>query len=108
MKRRSGAVHVARIVRKYKDREYVSFLLRRSYRDHGKIRHETLGNISALPQQAIQAVQATLAGRRLVAAADAFEITRSLCHAHVAPVWATTRKLALPAMLGPRAPARDL
>src|SRR5436190_2045131 len=48
MKRRSGAVHVARIVRKYKSREYVSFLLRRSYRDHGKIRHETLGDITTL------------------------------------------------------------
>jgi hypothetical protein len=72
MKKRSGAVHVARIVRKYKDREYVSFLLRRTYRENGKIRHETLGNISALPEEAIKAVQATLAGRRLVVAADAF------------------------------------
>src|SRR6266550_8968342 len=108
MKRRSGAVHVARIVRKYKDREYVSFLLRRSYRDHGKIRHETLGNISALPEEAIKAVQAALAERRLVVAADAFEITRSLPHGHVAAVWAMARKLGLPALLGPAGPERDL
>jgi hypothetical protein len=108
LKKRSGAVHVARIVRKYKDREYVSWLLRRTYRDHGKIRHETLGNISALPEEAIKAVQATLAGRRLVAAADAFEITRSLPHGHVAAVGAMARKLGLPALLGPAGPERDL
>src|SRR6266550_7767895 len=108
MKKRSGAVHVARIVRKYKDREYVSWLLRRTYRDHGKIRHETLGNITALPEEAIKAVQATLAGRRLVVAADAFEITRSLSHGHVAAVWAMARKLGLPALLGPGGPERDL
>jgi hypothetical protein len=53
MGKRSSAVHVARVVRKYKDREYVSFLLRRSYREAGKVRHETLANLSALPAQAI-------------------------------------------------------
>jgi hypothetical protein len=108
MKKRSGAVHVARIVRKYKDREYVSFLLRRTYRENGKIRHQTLGNISALPEEAIKAVQATLAGRRLVVAADAFAVTRSLPHGHVAAVWAMARALGLPALLGPGGPERDL
>src|SRR5205809_7004707 len=106
MKRRSGAVHVARIVRKYKDREYVSFLLRRSYRDHGKIRHETFGHISALPEEAIKAVQATLAAPRLVAAADAFEITISLSDGRVAALSATARTPGLPALPCPGGPAR--
>jgi len=61
----SGAVHVARIVRKYKDREYVSYLLRRSFREDGKICHETLGNISALPDATIEVIKASLAGKRL-------------------------------------------
>jgi hypothetical protein len=108
MGKRSGAVHVARIVRKYKDREYVSFLLRRSYRDAGKVRHETLANLSALPAHAIDALRASLAGRRLVVAEAAFEVTRSLPHGHVAAVWAMARKLGLPALLGPAGPRRDL
>ena len=62
----SGAVHVARVVRKYKDREYVSWLLRRSYRQDGKVKHQTLANLSALPARAIADLRASLAGRRLV------------------------------------------
>jgi hypothetical protein len=108
MGKRSGAVHVARVVRKYKDREYVSFLLRRSYREAGKVRHETLANLSALPAQAIADLRASLAGRRLVDANEALEVTRSLPHGHVAAVWAMARKLGFPALLGPTSPQRDL
>jgi Transposase DDE domain len=108
MRKHSGAVHVARVVRKYKDREYVSWLLRRSYRDAGKVRHETLANLSALPAQAIADLRASLAGRRLVAADEAFEVTRSLPHGHLAAVWAMARKLGFPALLGPAGPERDL
>ncbi len=108
MGKHSGAVHVARVVRKYKDREYVSWLLRRSYRDAGKVRHETLANLSALPAQAIADLRASLAGRRLVAADEAFEVTRSLPHGHLAAVWAMARKLGFPALLGPAGPERDL
>jgi hypothetical protein len=108
MGKRSGAVHVARVVRKYKDREYVSFLLRRSYRDAGKVKHETLANLSALPAHAIAALRSSLAGRRLVDAEAAFQVTRSLPHGHVAAVWAMARKLGFPALLGPAGPERDL
>jgi len=108
MGKRSGAVHVARVVRKYKDREYVSFLLRRSYREAGKVRHETLANLSALPAQAIADLRASLAGRRLVDAEEAFQVTRSLPHGHVAAVWAMARQLGFPALLGPAGPERDL
>jgi Transposase DDE domain len=108
MGKRSGAVHIARVVRKYKDREYVSFLLRRSYREAGKVKHETLANLSALPTQAIEALRASLAGQRLVDAEEAFEITRSRPHGHVAAVWVMARKLGLPALLGPAGPERDL
>jgi hypothetical protein len=95
-------------VRKYKDREYVSFLLRRSYREAGKVKHETLANLSALPAQAIADLRASLAGRRLVDADEAFQVTRSLPHGHVAAVWAMARKLGFPALLGPAGPQRDL
>ena len=32
-------------------REYESAYLRRTYRDGGKVRHETLANLSGLPEQ---------------------------------------------------------
>src|SRR4051812_3148636 len=78
MGKRSSAVHIARVVRKYKDRQYVLFLLRRSYREGGEVKHQTLANLSALPAQAIADLRASLAGRRLVDAEEALEVTRSL------------------------------
>jgi Transposase DDE domain len=104
----SGAVHVARVVRKYKDREYVSWLLRRSYRQDGKVKHQTLANLSALPARAIADLRASLAGRRLVDAEATVEVTRSLPHGHVAAVWQLAAKLGVPALLGPPCPQRDL
>jgi hypothetical protein len=105
-------MHVARVVRKYqtKDgpRESVSHLLRRTFRDGGKVRHETLANLSALPDEAIAAVRACLAGQRLVPAAGAVRVAGSLPHGHVAAVWAMAHRLGLPAMLGPAGRQRDL
>src|SRR5436309_4179831 len=101
MAKRSRAVHVARVVRKYKDREYVSHLLRRSYREGGKVRHETLGNLSALPEATIELVRQSLAGKAHLVAGEGFEITRSLPHGHVAAVAALARDLGFPALLGP-------
>jgi hypothetical protein len=109
---RDGAVHVARVVRKYETksgpRESVSHLLRRSYREDGKIKHDTLGNISALPEPAIEAVRAVLAGKTLVAADEHVRTLRSLPHGHLAAVWAMARTLGLPALLGPPCRERDL
>lgn len=105
---RSGAVHVARVVRKYKDREYVSHLLRRSYRDGGKVRHETLGNITALGDETIALVRASLRGEAFAPAGEAVEIARSRPHGHVAAVWAQARALGLPGLLGPPGRERDL
>ena len=73
MTARSGAMHVARNRRTYvaksgERRVYESVLARRTYRDGGKVRHETLANLSALPEQAVAAIEATLKGERLVPA----------------------------------------
>lgn len=108
MTKRSGAVHVARIVRKHKDKEYVSHLLRRSYREDGKIRHQTLGNISALPPETIEVLRASLAGKTLAVAGEGLEITRSAPHGSVAAIWAQAKALGLPGLLGPPCAQRDL
>jgi hypothetical protein len=71
MTKTSGAMHVAKITNRRVDksgqpREYVSHLLRRTYRDGTRVKHETLANLSPLPQAAIEAVRASLAGKTLV------------------------------------------
>lgn len=101
-------MHVARILRKYKDREYVSHLLRRSYREDGKIRHEALGNISALPAETIEAVRASLAGKTLVVAGEGAVMERSLPCGQVTAIFAQPCSLSLPALLGPPCAERDL
>ena len=63
----AAAMHVARIRSGYTDkegqrREYESRYLRRTYRDGGKVRHETLANLSGLPEQAVDAIEAALKG----------------------------------------------
>src|SRR5260370_12749608 len=90
---RSGAMHVARNKRTYvaksgEQRVYESVLVRRTYRGGGKVRHETLANLSALPAEAVAAIEATLKGERLVPAGQAVTITGSLPHGHVAAVHA--------------------
>src|ERR1039458_7620098 len=92
----------------YKDREYETFLLRRSFREEGKIRHETLGNISALPPETIEVIRASLAGKTVVVAGEGATIERSLPHGHVAAIWVAARSLGLPALLGPACVERDL
>ena len=113
MTRQDGAVHVARVVRKYQtkdgqERQSVSHLLRRSFRQEGKIRHETLGNVSALPDVALDALRASLAGETLVAAGSSFELTRALPHGHLAAVSVMAKTLGLRELLGPAGKERDI
>src|SRR4029077_7731711 len=113
MTARGSAMHVARNKRTYvaksgERRVYESVLVRRTYREAGKVRHETLANLSALPAEAVNAIEATLKGERLVPPARAVAFTGSLPHGHVAAVHAMAAKLGLPALLGPAGRARDL
>ncbi|BBX95334.1 transposase [Mycobacterium lacus] len=109
----SGSMHVARNLRGYvtksgEQRLYETILLRRSFRDGGKVRHQTLANLSKLPPEAIAAIEATLKGHTLVAAGSEFSKTRSLPHGDVAAVAAMAGKLKLAALLGPPCRARDI
>src|SRR5665647_3994016 len=109
MTKTSGAMHVAKITNRRVDksgqpREYVSHLLRRTYRDGSKVKHETLANLSPLPEAAIDAVRAALAGKTLVVAGEGLEVTGSRPHGHVAAVHAQAKALGLPALLGPAGP----
>ncbi len=106
-------MHVARNRRTYvaksgERRVYESVLVRRTYRDGGRVRHETLANLSALPAAAVSAIEATLKGERLVPAGQAVTITGSLPHGHVAAAAAMAARLGLPALLGAAGRPRDL
>ena len=89
-------------------RTYHTHLLRRSYREAGKVKKETLANLSALPDSAIAALKASLSGSVLVDAGDMFEIERSLPHGHIAAAHVMASKLGLKNLLGPSCPERDL
>jgi hypothetical protein len=113
MQRAAGSAHVARVKKTHVDKQgrrhvYESVYLRRTFRDGGKVRHETLANLSVLPDAAVAAVEATLKGQTLVAAGSEFSKSRSLPHGDVAAVAAMARKLGLAALLGPACRARDL
>jgi hypothetical protein len=108
------AMHVVRIKSRHTDkqgreRQYESRLLRRTWRDGGTVRNETLANLSKMPDRIVDAVEAALKGEVLVPAGEAaLSIARSLLHGHVAAVHAMARKLGLPALLGPAGRHRDL
>ncbi len=99
-------MHVATTRRKYKDRVYESHLLRRTFREDGKVKHETLGNISHLPSHVIDLVRRSLRGEVFVSAEEHFECVRSLPHGHVAAVLGTLRRLGVEKLISPK-PCRE-
>ncbi|MHB1571164.1 MAG: IS1634 family transposase, partial [Solirubrobacteraceae bacterium] len=91
------------------EKEYTATLLRRSYREDGKVKKETLANLSHLPAEAIDAIRRVLAGETLMSAADAFEVERSLPAGHVNAALVMARRLGLAELLDGRSSrARDL
>jgi Transposase DDE domain len=90
-------------------RVYRRALLRRSYRDEqGRSQKETLANLSALPEVAIEVLSKVLSGAVLVEPDKTFEIERSLSHGGVAAVHAMATKLGVKKLLGPEGRERDL
>jgi Transposase DDE domain len=89
-------------------RDYETHLLRRSYRQDGKVKNETVANLSHLPGELIEVIRASLAGQSFVPAATAATVTRSLPHGHVAAVHAQAKALGLPGLLGPAGRHRDI
>jgi len=99
-------MHVAKISRRHGDREYNSYLVRRSIREGRRVRHETVANVSGLPLEAIEALTLALKGVALVPADEAFEIVRARKHGHVEAVLAAARRLGLARLLD-REPSRE-
>jgi hypothetical protein len=94
MASRSGAVHVATVTRTHGDKVYASHLLRRTYREGGKVKNETVGNLSHLPPHVVELVRRSLAGEQFTPASG-LEVVRSRGHGHVELVLEVIRDLGL-------------
>lgn len=105
MPSRNGPVHVATTQRTYKGKVYQTHLLRRSYREGGKVKHQTLGNLSHLPPDLIDTIRRRLRDEPLGESGQ-WDIVRTLPHGHVAAVLGTTRKLGVDKILASR-PSRE-
>jgi hypothetical protein len=113
-RRATGSVHVVRVKSRHtvasgETREYLSPLLRRSFRrPDGTVGKQTVANLSMLPAAAVDAIEAVLKGKTLVEVDAALRVSRSLPHGHVALAHAMATRLGLPALLGPACRERDL
>jgi transposase len=82
-------------------------LLRESYREGNKVRKKTLANLSKLPDEVIDNLRIVLKGGVAVENyGDAFQITRSLPHGHVAAVLGSLNKLGVKELIDPK-PSRN-
>jgi transposase len=79
-----------------------AILLRESYRHEGKVRKRTLCNLSDWSSAHVEGLRGVLKGGTVIPAEqDAFTVTRSLPHGHVAAALGTARKIGLDRILGP-------
>ena len=106
MPARTGTAHVVTTRRTYKDKVYCTHLLRRSYREDGKVKNETLGNLSHLSDALIDIIRRSLQGETFVAASQAFEIVRSRAQGHVQAVALAMQRLGLASVIA-AAPSRQ-
>ena len=106
MPSRGGAIHVVTTQRHDKGRVYTNHLLRRSFREDGKVKNETLGNLSHLPDAVVDLVRRALRGEAFVPVGERFEIVASRPHGHVEAVLRAMRRLDFASLLGSR-PCRE-
>ena len=106
MPARTGTAHVVTTTRKYKDRVYRTHLLRRSYREGGCVKNETLGNLSHLPDALVQIIRRSLQGETFVPLGQAFEVLRSRAHGPAQAVAATMQRLGFASLIASK-PSRQ-
>jgi len=106
MPARTGTAHVVTTTRTYKGKVYRTHLLRRSYREDGTVKNETLGNLSHLPEPLIEIIRRSLQGETFVALGEAFEVTASRAHGHVHAVALAMQRLGFASLLASK-PSRE-
>src|SRR5437899_2734003 len=106
MPARTGTAHVVTTTRKYKDQVYRTHLLRRSYREGGVVKNETLGNLSHLPDALIDLIRRSLHGETFVPLGQAFEVVRSRAHGPAQAVALTLQRLGFASVIASK-PCRE-
>jgi transposase len=99
-------MHVATIKRHYKGKTYLTYLLRRSYRDGPRVKHQTLANLSHLPARLIDIIRRYLQGEQFASAQELFRVIHSKPHGHVEAVLTAIGKLGLDNVIATR-PSRQ-
>ena len=100
-------VHIAEIKSTRNGVTYTSVYLRRTFREDGKVKHETLGNLSDLPRDLIELMRQRLAqGEPLSGVGEKMTILRSLPHGNVDAVLTTLRTIGLEQIIASR-PCRE-
>ena len=101
--------HVVTTSRTYKGKTYKSHLLRRSYREGGKVKKETIANITCLGDDVVELIRQSLQGKRLVATDELFEVEQSFLHGQVKAVLDTMSRLGFARLVsGRKTRMRDL
>lgn len=106
MAARTGPAHVVTTTRHYKGRIYRTHLLRRSYREGGRVKNETLGNLSHLPDALIALIRRSLQGETFVPLGQAFEVVRSRAHGHAHAVATAMQRLGMASLIASK-PCRE-
>jgi hypothetical protein len=106
MPSRTGPAHVVTTTQTYNGKVYRTHLLRRSYREDGKVKNETLGHLSHLPEPLIDIIRRSLQGERFVPVGEAFEMVSSRAQGHVQAERSAMQRLDLESLLGSR-PSRE-
>ncbi|MDR2705531.1 MAG: IS1634 family transposase, partial [Planctomycetaceae bacterium] len=82
-----------------------TYLLRESYREDGKVKNRTVGNITSLSPEKIAIISQVLQGSELLPASE-FHVLRSRPHGHVEAVLHAFRQLGLDTLIS-REPCRQ-
>ena len=84
------------------EKEYHAHLLMRSYREGGKVKKETLANLTPLGDEIVALVRAALQGKQVRVIEDAFRTRESRPHGHVRAVLTAMRRLGFERLLASR------
>ncbi|ABK45134.1 transposase, IS4 family [Magnetococcus marinus MC-1] len=90
-------MHIERVPNR---NSHPTVLLRESYRENGKVKKRTLGNLTGQPEETIEALRVVLKGGRMMPMTSALTIEASLPHGHVAAVAGVMKSLGLKRLLG--------
>ena len=80
--------------------------MRESYREDGKVKTRTRGNVTGLPEDMLDAIKDILAGKKMVPVDAAIETVSTLPAGHVRAVLGTMKKLGIKKLLSGR-PCRE-